>query len=40
MHKTGPCRVHNAANETVFHPESWNTIANVFFIDQPIGVGF
>lgn len=22
------------------HPESWNNNANVFFIDQPIGVGF
>ncbi|KAF8148174.1 serine carboxypeptidase [Mycena galopus ATCC 62051] len=36
----GPCRVHNAENGTVFHPESWNSNANIFFIDQPIGVGF
>ncbi|KAF8959809.1 serine carboxypeptidase [Flammula alnicola] len=35
----GPCRV-PGPNGTVFHPESWNTNANVFFIDQPIGVGF
>lgn len=27
-------------NGTVFHPESWNSNANVFFVDQPIGVGF
>ncbi|KAJ7105911.1 serine carboxypeptidase [Mycena epipterygia] len=36
----GPCRVVNAENGTVFHPESWNSNANVFFIDQPIGTGF
>ncbi|KAJ7189724.1 serine carboxypeptidase [Mycena pura] len=36
----GPCRLVNAENGTVFHPESWNSNANVFFIDQPIGVGF
>ncbi|KAJ7244362.1 serine carboxypeptidase [Mycena rebaudengoi] len=36
----GPCRVESAANGTKFHPESWNSKANVFFIDQPIGVGF
>lgn len=36
----GPCRVINADNGTVHHPESWNSNANVFFVDQPIGVGF
>ncbi|KAJ7689701.1 serine carboxypeptidase [Mycena rosella] len=36
----GPCRLVNAGNGTVFHPESWNSNANIFFIDQPIGVGF
>ncbi|KAF8972465.1 serine carboxypeptidase [Flammula alnicola] len=35
----GPCRVLDA-NGTKFHPESWNTNANIFFVDQPIGVGF
>ncbi|KAH9487388.1 Carboxypeptidase Y-like protein A [Psilocybe cubensis] len=35
----GPCRV-PSDNGTVFHPESWNTNANVFFVDQPVGVGF
>ncbi|KAJ7723704.1 serine carboxypeptidase [Mycena olivaceomarginata] len=35
----GPCRVSDA-NGTTFHPESWNTNANIFFVDQPIGVGF
>ena len=36
----GPCSVTNAVNGTTFHPESWNSNANVFFVDQPIGVGF
>ncbi|KAF7319293.1 Carboxypeptidase [Mycena chlorophos] len=35
----GPCRVLDA-NGTKYHPESWNTNANIFFVDQPVGVGF
>jgi carboxypeptidase C (cathepsin A) len=35
----GPCRIHGP-NATTFHEQSWNTRANVFFIDQPVGVGF
>ncbi|KAF9481273.1 alpha/beta-hydrolase [Pholiota conissans] len=35
----GPCRILDG-NGTKFHPESWNSNVNVFFIDQPIGVGF
>lgn len=35
----GPCRVKDESS-TVVHPESWNTNANIFFVDQPIGVGF
>ncbi|KAF9220866.1 serine carboxypeptidase [Gyrodon lividus] len=35
----GPCRV-LTENGTTYHPESWNTNANIFFVDQPIGVGF
>ncbi|KIY70685.1 serine carboxypeptidase [Cylindrobasidium torrendii FP15055 ss-10] len=35
----GPCRVVEPG-EPKHHPESWNSNANVFFIDQPIGVGF
>ncbi|KAJ7615848.1 serine carboxypeptidase [Roridomyces roridus] len=35
----GPCRISDD-NGPSFHPESWNTNANIFFVDQPIGVGF
>ncbi|KAL0955699.1 hypothetical protein HGRIS_001920 [Hohenbuehelia grisea] len=35
----GPCRV-TGDGEIKYHKESWNTNANLFFIDQPIGVGF
>ncbi|KAF7315211.1 Carboxypeptidase [Mycena indigotica] len=35
----GPCRVSDS-NTTTFHPESWTSSASVFFVDQPIGVGF
>ncbi|OCH89480.1 serine carboxypeptidase [Obba rivulosa] len=35
----GPCRV-NTPNNVTYNPYSWNEHANVFFVDQPIGVGF
>jgi len=35
----GPCRI-MSSNETKFNPYSWNSNANIFFIDQPVGVGF
>jgi len=36
----GPCRVTNTTGDPEFFKESWNTNANVFFVDQPTGVGF
>ncbi|KAF9561535.1 serine carboxypeptidase [Agrocybe pediades] len=35
----GPCRISDE-NGTKVHADSWNSNANVFFVDQPIGVGF
>jgi carboxypeptidase C (cathepsin A) len=36
----GPCRVTNATDGPTFFKESWNNNANIFFVDQPVGVGF
>ncbi|KAG9218161.1 hypothetical protein CCMSSC00406_0008100 [Pleurotus cornucopiae] len=35
----GPCHVLDADGPK-YHPESWNSKANIFFIDQPVGTGF
>ncbi|KAF9527152.1 serine carboxypeptidase [Crepidotus variabilis] len=35
----GPCRIVDE-KQTKYHPESWNSNANIFFVDQPVGVGY
>jgi len=35
----GPCRISDDAGPK-YNAESWNTNANIFFIDQPVGVGY
>ena len=35
----GPCMLENATT-TRYNPYSWNEYANVFFVEQPVGVGF
>lgn len=36
----GPCRITNDSSSVTLNPFSWNTNANILFIDQPVGVGF
>ena len=36
----GPCRITNATGKPHPFKEAWNANANIFFIDQPIGVGY
>jgi len=35
----GPCNL-ISETEVEFNPYSWNSNASIFFIDQPVGVGF
>ncbi|KAJ6591158.1 peptidase S10 serine carboxypeptidase [Mycena vulgaris] len=39
----GPCSIdmkNASTNGTIWNPSSWNSEANIFFLDQPVGVGF
>ncbi|KAI8996993.1 Alpha/Beta hydrolase protein [Pilobolus umbonatus] len=36
----GPCQVNSYGNDTIRNPYSWNTAANILFVDQPVNVGY
>ncbi|KAI0300722.1 carboxypeptidase-like protein S1 [Multifurca ochricompacta] len=39
--ENGPCTFNNAPGSTpVLNPNSWNNVANMLYVDQPIGTGF
>ncbi|PFH51148.1 hypothetical protein AMATHDRAFT_143154 [Amanita thiersii Skay4041] len=38
--ENGPCFVNPDGETTVLNPNSWNTLSNMIYIDQPIGTGF
>ncbi|KAJ7031597.1 Alpha/Beta hydrolase protein [Mycena alexandri] len=44
LFELGPCNIDMnqtvASNGTTWNPYSWNSEANIFFLDQPVGVGF
>lgn len=35
--ENGPCYVNEWGNGTVLNPDSWNSNANILWIDQPVG---
>jgi len=38
--ENGPCTVNKQGTDTIRNPHSWNTKANVMWVDQPAGTGF
>ncbi|KAI9728080.1 MAG: hypothetical protein M1834_007796 [Cirrosporium novae-zelandiae] len=38
--ENGPCFVDSSSNSTYLNPNSWNNDVNMFYIDQPVQVGY
>ncbi|EEB90844.1 hypothetical protein MPER_10897, partial [Moniliophthora perniciosa FA553] len=39
-YELGPCWITDEGKNTTYNPHSWNTEANIIFLDQPVQVGF
>ncbi|EJD05531.1 serine carboxypeptidase [Fomitiporia mediterranea MF3/22] len=40
LFELGPCRIANDGLNITYNPHSWNTHANIIFLDQPVNVGY
>ncbi|EFP93244.2 uncharacterized protein PGTG_19190 [Puccinia graminis f. sp. tritici CRL 75-36-700-3] len=40
LQENGPCRINAESTQSSLNPYSWNTYANMLYIDQPIATGF
>ncbi|CAE6418101.1 unnamed protein product [Rhizoctonia solani] len=40
LFELGPCNIANDGQDTTYNKYSWNTHANMLFLDQPINVGY
>lgn len=40
LFELGPCSIANGGHNTTFNSYSWNTHANIIFLDQPVNVGY
>ncbi|OAV99900.1 hypothetical protein PTTG_25095 [Puccinia triticina 1-1 BBBD Race 1] len=40
LQENGPCRINSDSTASSLNPYSWNTYANMLYIDQPISTGF
>jgi len=40
LFELGPCRIAEDGKNTTYNPHSWNTNANILFLDQPVAVGY
>jgi cathepsin A (carboxypeptidase C) len=40
LFELGPCSIKNEGHNVTHNPYSWNTHANIIFLDQPVNVGY
>ncbi|KAK4685115.1 cathepsin A (carboxypeptidase C), partial [Tremellales sp. Uapishka_1] len=40
LFELGGCNVANEGYNTTYNPNAWNSVANVLYLDQPVGVGY